>query len=412
MDTPKSSQTHTLAQLRVTTDINHVAAILNAVDPSAIIERLKQYRTTGRKGYPLIALWKAYLASFILNLPHTNGLIRRLQSDDGLRTLCGFQDQLPHRTTFNRFIARLRHHTDLIEDCLTELTNRLRRDDRLKDLGRIVAVDSTTIRTHSAPFRKPVSDPEASWTGKNHGKSKTGKDWYFGYKLHLVSDAVYGVPLAGYLTTASKNDSPELPRLLNSATNIYPWFNPSFVICDRGYDSAANHQAVKKRGAVPIIGIRRTPSKPNPRKPIRGQTHTHDGAPICTGLQVMSYIRSDPKLGHLYRCPPDRCRLKNRKGVRYCHDEQWELHKDNPRLESPISRKSQKWKDLYRLRQSIERIFKSLKESRRLERHCVRGSKRIALHSAMTLIAYQATIAVHVNNHQTADMRWMVNRID
>ena len=37
-----------------------------------------------------------------------------------------------------------------------------------------------------------------------------------------------------------------------------------------------------------------------------------------------------------------------------------------------IPRWSREWKTLYKLRQSVERVFKGLKESRRLERHCIR----------------------------------------
>ena len=44
------------------------------------------------------------------------------------------------------------------------------------------------------------------------------------------------------------------------------------------------------------------------------------------------------------------------------------------------------WKALYAKRQAIERVFKSMKESRRLERHCVRGLRQITLHSLMSAL--------------------------
>ena len=130
------------------------------------------------------ALWRAYLASFLLNLPHTNALIRPLQQDHELREVCGFPGELPHRTTFNRFILRLENHRDLVEDYLQGLTDQLA--ERLPDFGQKVAVDSTVVRTHSNPNRKHVSDPEASWTAKTE-TYKNGKEyteWYFGYKYH------------------------------------------------------------------------------------------------------------------------------------------------------------------------------------------------------------------------------------
>ena len=180
---------------------------------------MDEYRPTDRKGYPLPALWRAYLASFVLGLPSTNALIRRLQDDPELRLLCGF-NQLPHRTTFNRFVNRLANHRGLVEDCHAALTGRLA--ELLPGLGQKIAVDSSVVRSHSNPNRKPVSDPEASWMAKNSARSKSGKEWYWGYKYHLVADATYGVPLYGYSTTASHNDSPELPKLLSQAEAAIP----------------------------------------------------------------------------------------------------------------------------------------------------------------------------------------------
>ncbi len=133
-----------------------------------------------KNGFPLRALWSAYIASFVLNLPHTNALIRRLEDDPNLRAICGFRNKLPHRTTFNRFIRRLSHHTILVEDALATLTDDLK--GLLPDLGDVVAIDSTTVRTHGNPNRKVKSDPEASWTAKNSPRAKEGgKEWHYGY---------------------------------------------------------------------------------------------------------------------------------------------------------------------------------------------------------------------------------------
>jgi len=91
--------------------------VYEVIDDTKLIDRLSQYRWTGRPGHDLRALWKAYVAAFILNLPTTNALIRRLQEDSTLRRLCGFRE-MPSRWTFNRFFARLTKHLDLVEECL------------------------------------------------------------------------------------------------------------------------------------------------------------------------------------------------------------------------------------------------------------------------------------------------------
>ena len=59
----------------------------------------------------------------------------------------------------------------------------------------------------------------------------------------------------------------------------------------------------------------------------------------------------------------------------YCQDYLWEppaRRQENPRLFPAIRRDSPEWAELYGLRQTVERFFKS-KEGRRLNALCVRA---------------------------------------
>ena len=380
--------------------------MLDSIDATALIDRLKAYRPVGRRGYPLTSLWRAYVSSFVLKLPHTNTLIRRLEDDFELRVLCGFS-QLPHHTTFNRFIARLGDHQDLVENCLSELIDQLA--TLLPGFGEKVAVGSTVVRTHSNPNRKVVSDPDASWTKKTSAGGKDGEDeWYFGFKYHAIADATYDLPITGFTTTASRSDSHTLLELLEKAETEHDWFAPKYVMADKGYDATSNHRAVLRRNAVPIIAI-----KDMPKGRLREGIYTNDGRPTCMGMLPTDYVRSDPARGHLYRCPTGGCHLKDRKGILYCQDSVWEHHPDNPRVFGAVARASREFKVLYRLRQSIERVFKSLKQSRRLESHCVRGLKRIALHNTMSVLTFQATVVVRLRagSRPGETMRWQVRKV-
>ena len=398
---------HYNRQTRFAQDLlGQLEAIFASLDDSALLARLQEYRPTGRQGYPLKALWRAYVGSFVLNLPHTNALIRRLEDDDGFRLLCGF-GTLPHRTTFNRFILRLSRHPDLVELCFAQLTGQIK--VLLPDLGEETAVDATTVRSHCAPRRKPISDPQASWTAKNSTQAKSGgKEWRHGYKVHMVADANYGLPLAHVVTTASRNDSPVLPAVFAKTESLYPWFHPSVVIADRGYDSAANHEFLRGKDALPIIHIRR-----KARGELYEGIYTKKGVPTCLGQIPMEFVRSDPERGHLYRCNPKGCRLAGsmRGGIRHCDTEVWEDPTRNVRLFGAIRRDGPEWKALYAKRQAIERVFKSMKESRRLERHCVRGLRQITLHAAMSALAFQATVLVRLRAGEAEWMRWMVRKV-
>jgi IS5 family transposase len=383
-------------------------SVFDVLPDRQVLAALYRYRWTGRRGFPLLALWHAYVASFILNLPSTNALIRELDDNPTLTEACGFDldAPLPGRRTFNRFIERLSHHQDAVDRCMAGVTSQLA--DLLPGFGEKVAVDSTTVKTHANPNRRIKSDPEASWTAKNSARAKEGgKDWHYGYKYHAVADATYGLPLAGFVTTAKRNDSPELASVIEKAKATLPWFKPTHVIADRGYDSAANNHYVAQEGAVPIILM---------RKPSNGATlykgiYTEKGVPTCLGMVSMDYVRSDADGSHVYRCRGEGCILKAKKGTHYCADEVRVDPNEDLRLFGLLRRDSQEWKGLYALRQSIERVFKGCKESRRLERHHTRGLRKVSLHAAMSVLAFQATALVEAQAGRTVWMRWMVRRV-
>ena len=385
-----------------------LAAVFDNLGDARLLARLWSYRANGRPGYPLHPLWRAYVASFYLNLGSTNDLIRLLHRDRQVRKLCGFGDQLPHRTTFNRFISRLSHHPGLVEESMAGVTNHLR--ELLPDLGSEVAIDSTTVRTHSNPNRHTVSDLEASWTPKNSAQArKGGKEWRFGYKLHMVADANHGIPLVVKVTTAKRNDTQELPAVMDQAKGMFPWFQPRALMADRGYDAMTNFQHLHSNGTLPVIKIRQQ------GRDKRDGIYTRDGTPTCLGQVKMDYVRTDGVGRHLYRCRAVGCELANSTvGLApHCKDEVWEDHRQNQniRVFGPIRRGSQEWKELYAKRQSVERTFKSLKQSRRLERHCVRGLRQVRLHSLMAVLVYQATALVTVQAGAKPWLRWMVAKV-
>ena len=380
--------------------LGELSAVFSSLDDSALLVRLQEYRPTGRQGYPLKALWRAYVGSFVLNLPHTNALIRRLEDDADFRTLCGF-GALPHRRTFNRFIRRLSHHSDLVEAMFADLTHQLKA--LVPGLGIEVAVDATTV---SQPLQPK---PEA------HQRSRgvlDGKELRQGQRRrqgvapriqgHIVADANYGVPLAHVVTTAKRSDSPELPAVIERTEALYSWFRPYAVIADRGYDGKPNNEWLNGKGIVPIIHIRCSD---------RDSIYTLDGVPTCLGKIPMEYVRSDPEKGHLYRCKGCHLADSMRGGIRHCDSEVWEDPSQNIRLFGVVRRGSQEWKDLYTKRQAIERVFKSMKESRRLERHCLRGLRQITLHAAMSALTFQATVLVRLRAGEPEWMRWMVRKV-
>lgn len=386
-------------------DLQRVCAV---IDATALMTRLQAYRPTGRPGYPLLSLWRAYIARYVLNLRDTNDLIRRLQDDPGLRAVCGFGDTLPHRTTFNRFIRRLADHTDLVAACFAGVTDRIK--ELLPDLGREVAIDATAVPAYSNP-RRP-SDPDAAWGMAHSAQSanKEGKEFFFGFKSQTMADAKYALPLFPTVTPGNRNDSPELRPLLEKAKDRYPWLQPRAAIADRGYDSAANHRFLyDQHGIDPVIHIR----KPSNARLYHG-LYTHNGIPTCLGQVPMEYVETNTAGHHLYRCPPAVCPLKGsfRGGIRHCDTEYWQDPQEDIRLfGAAIRRDSPEWRALYAKRWSVERLFSALKDSRSLETHHVRGLRRITLHIWMALLTYQAQVLVNLQAGDKKGMRRMKRRI-
>ena len=72
-----------------------------------------------------------------------------------------------------------------------------------------------------------------------------------GFKLHAVVNQL-GLPLKAIVTPGNRFDSPFLPKLIED-------LEAQYVLADAGYHSLQNIQAVKDRGAKPIIAV-------NPRR--------------------------------------------------------------------------------------------------------------------------------------------------
>ena len=376
-----------------------VKATLDAIEQTpeaqAIIREVLDLRRNTRPGYPPRAMLRAFCLKFLLNEQHTIGLIRRLDDSAKLRHLCGFKGEIPSESAFSRFFKHLADRVDLLEQSIASIVDHLH--EHLPDIGDITVIDSTDIVAYANPKRSAVIDQDAQWghrTTKNKSASKKDDELFFGYKLHLLGDAVYGVPLHYILLPANRNDSPQLPRVIKEAKQTFPWLRPSYLLADRGYDALTNHETLVQQGIKPIIHI---------RKPINSKLHggiySTMGEPTCMGKKTMQWLRTDPQTGHhLYSCPPAGCHRKSQGHMFMpnCGDQHWENPADNLRVIGVVARASPEWKQMYRRRPIIERGFSSLKRSRLLDKHQYLTQRKIRTHAALSVLTYVATMMAHV----------------
>ena len=95
------------------------------------------------------------------------------------------------------------------------------------------------------------------------------------------------------------------------------------------------------------------------------------------------------------------------RAITHCDSEVWEQPETNLRVLGPLPRFVPAWKRLYRQRMSIERVFRSLKHSRGLDGHCMRGMRKILLQATLSVLTFQATTLARLRAKDADKMRTM-----
>ena len=272
-------------------------------------------------------------------------------------------------------------------------------------------MDSTDIEAYANPNRTIVKDPDAEWGHRTTKASSSGKNKtepFFGYKMHALNDAKYGVPIIHIIHPANKNDSPQLPVLVRKAQQTHPWLKPKHLLADRGYDSQANHKLLIKHGIIPIIHIR----KPTADDDLYDGIYNKKGIPVCDdGKTPMEFLGTDPTTGHhLFQCPPAGCALKARSSGAMLHCNVSVMPEDpmnNLRVLGIVARASPQWDQIYARRQVIERMFGSMKRMRLLDKHLYLERRKIETHIGLSVLTYLATMMARVKAGNMARLRHM-----
>jgi transposase len=192
----------------------------------------------------------------VLNLPSFASLIRTLQNNPYVAIACGItsSDGIPSKFAYSRFMRKLSEprYVTMVKNIMRKLTRGLY--DALPSFGKSVAIDSTDLKAWSNGAKRPVSDLDASWSVKRDTSGKP--KYYFGYKLHILADTEYELPIVAKVTTASRHDVRVATPLLSQARFTYSKFHPEYIICDAGYSSKKLRQVIKRQyRAKPIIKV-------------------------------------------------------------------------------------------------------------------------------------------------------------
>lgn len=249
-----------------------LAVILDFIDVPEFTDRLGSFR--GRPKRDRAALFSAFIAKALWNLPTTEALMDRLHLDKVLRRLCLFEvdKKLPCKATFsnafNEFsklgltqvihaeLIRQQFHGKIVATISRDATDILVRSKRVKKKKlkwrRKKGRSKKTYKQIHAPLQSAVAE-----IAKENDFGRKGQYVWWGHKLHLdVADG--DIPVTALLSSASLHDS-QVAIPLERLSNLR--LKSKMTLMDSAYDSENIRSFIKNQGKEALIN----PAKRHPQ---------------------------------------------------------------------------------------------------------------------------------------------------
>jgi hypothetical protein len=336
---------------------------------------------TGRPPYSLAAMVNALVFKNLRGLDNLAELSREISCYPALSQVCGF-DSFPSKERFSHFLK----HTP--NKFFMDIKETL-----IKKLIKSGEIQAKYLSTDSCPVKSPVKENNMKTNVKDRFNKnkilKTDKDtrlgayviyptgskkiqFFWGYRNHIINDAVSELPLAEVTKPANTHEStlliPQLEYLKDTLK-----LSPKAVIADSGFDSAASIEyIVKELKAKPVIAKNPRRGSGNPNIKLSPK-----GVPFClAGFEMVScgkfHDKEQNRMRHKFACPIKLRKSFARKVGWFCPWNHPKFYSNrygcttNIRLKTDTSARdnvdygSQTFKKLYALRTSSERIFSRL----------------------------------------------------
>ncbi len=419
-------------------DLERLRLVMEYMPDEELMKHMEKERARGRDDYPVRAVWNSILAGVVFGHPSIESLRRELKRNGQLRKMCGFDPlkgvgAVPPSWVYTRFLKGLMKHMELIEAMFDALVDKLR--EELPEFGRILALDGKGIDAHARPRGKdkePLEqdgrrDVDADWGVKTYqGEHEDGSLWqkvkrWFGYKLHLVVDAHWELPVAFEVTRASASEVSEAHRLLERMEDRHPDIldECEFFLADRGLDDGKLIQRLWDEHQIkPIIDIRNMWKDGESTRLVNGTcnvVYDYKGTVYCHCPESderyeMAYGGFEKDRGCLkYRCPARHYGLEC-KGAGECpvgFAVRIPLCEDR-RVFTPLARSSYAWKRHYKKRTAVERVHSRLDVSFGFEHHFIRGLKKMKLRCGLALCVMLAMALGRIKEKQQENLRSLV----
>jgi hypothetical protein len=400
-------------------DLERFQKLLAIIDDEKLVLVLKHERGNGRNDYPIEAMINALYARSIFNIPSIADIVRELKRNPALCLACGFdplrgEAGIPSVDAIERFEKNLVKHQDLLEEIFDKLIDFIK--SILPGFGENLAVDSKAI----IAYRKKDKDADNGYKDveevDENGKPVKFKKTWFGYKLHVICDALYELPIAFIMTKAGASDVKQLTPLLKKIEKRHSDIleKTKYLSADRGYDDGDEKaQLYDDYNITPLIPPRDMgKEKYHPLDPSKSDTiyYSSVGEVCCktnpfeieeskqyTPMTFQGY--EEDRTALKFRCPAACMGIecKNKEACRgmikdkgYGRTVRVKLENDR-RLFNPAYYHSRTFTDEYKKRTSIERLFYRVDHLYGFEKHTISGEGRIQMHLALSMIAMLAT---------------------
>ncbi len=230
--------------------------LFEQIEDEGLIRELEGPVRRGPKGHDPRILLRCILMRYAMGLPSTAAMLRTLHDNPYAMRACGIYDpdQIPHESTFSRFIDRLtrRFKMPKLKDVSRSLVRRCYAT--IPGFGNRVALDGSVIKAWSNGSRPVKADPEAGFSIKTG--SQGAKEITYGYKLHLMVDCETELPISANVSAGNVHDMVRATNVLSEARFTHSRFNPDFVMADAGYSGKDLFHLIRKNySAQPIIRV-------------------------------------------------------------------------------------------------------------------------------------------------------------
>jgi len=426
----------TWKEVEAKSDLERLMLVLEHLPDEGLMQKLEEQRKRGRDDYPIRPVWNSVLAGVVYQHGSVESLRRELLRNGELRERCGFDPHkgsgaVPPSWVYTRFLKLLFKYQGEIDGMFDRLVDELK--GLLPDLGFSVAVDSKGVNSAGRPTKKTGEDgrrdTDANWGKKTYrGEREDGTLWekvvsWFGYKIHLLVDTKYEMPIGYQVTRASASDCPELLPLVGALREKHPqvYKDVDQLIGDKGYDSEENCRRLYDDHEIkPVIDIRGMWRDKETKLLDAGRTdnivYDEGGVVYCfcpvTGEQRrMAYggFEKD-RMALKYVCPIRAYGLTCKGSDQCVHamkSERVGLEIDR-RIFTPVARSSYAWEREYKKRTSVERVNSRFDVSFGFEKHFIRGLQKMEIRVSLALCVMLAMAVGRIKEHQKELMRSLV----